>query len=347
MVSAELAEELFETWEVAGDDFPKSGTPAEKLRFLLRYAVLAPSSHNSQPWLFKIRDNMVEIYADRSRALPVVDPDDRELLISVGAAIFHLCVAMRHFGLEDDVRFFPDEHNPDLVARVCLCGPWVETTAEHDLFYAIPKRRTNRLPFFKKKLPVTLLQALQRGAEKQGAWLHIVEGKDARNALAALISQADHMQWSDKHFRRELAAWMHQNRSMSHDGIPGYAMGMNELVSMASPLVIRTFDLGNGQAAKDRDLAKGSPVLMVLGTEGDTPRDWVKVGEVLARVLLHAAFHDAYASYLNQPIEVAELRTLLRDLVGKGGYPQIVLRMGYGPEPELTPRRPVAEVLIP
>ncbi len=75
-------------WDVAESDYPRTGSPADKLRFMLRYAVLAPSNHNTQPWLFRVRGSSVELYADRARALRVTDPDDRQLLISCGCALF-------------------------------------------------------------------------------------------------------------------------------------------------------------------------------------------------------------------------------------------------------------------
>src|SRR5918911_1973883 len=80
--------------------FLKMAAYLKKFNFLLRYAVLAPSGHNTQPWLFKIAgsNNTIEIYADRSRALPVVDPDDRELVISCGAALGTMRVALRRCG---------------------------------------------------------------------------------------------------------------------------------------------------------------------------------------------------------------------------------------------------------
>jgi nitroreductase len=68
-------------------------TPEPRLRFLLGYAILAPSSHNTQPWRFRLRGPTLDLLADRRRALPVVDPEDRALVISCGAALGHLRVA--------------------------------------------------------------------------------------------------------------------------------------------------------------------------------------------------------------------------------------------------------------
>jgi len=335
-----------EPWHVSEDHYPAAGEPEEKLRFMLNYAVLAPSGHNTQPWLFEVEGGEVKLYADRTRGLPVVDPEDRALIISCGAALFHLRVAMRHFGYDDEVELLPDPDDPDLLACVRLGPNHGETEEERSLFKAIPERRSNRRPFEDRPVPERLLSALQAAASKEGTWLHLVEDEDAKHAVAELIAEGDRIQLSDKRFRRELASWVHPNRTKSHDGVPGYAFGFGDLMSLAGPFVIRTFDTGEGQAAKDRQLAEGSPVLAVLGTEGDTAAEWLAAGQALARVLLRARAEGIWVSFLNQPIEVPELRPRLRTAIRQSGFPQLLLRMGYGPEVRPTPRRPVEEALV-
>ncbi len=128
--------------------------------------------------------------------------------------------------------------------------------------------------------------------------------------------------------------------------MPGYAFGFDDVMAAVGPLVMRTFDLGKGQAAKDRQLADGSPVLAVLGTEADEPAEWLSAGQALARVLLRARAEGVWASFMNQPIEVTELRPQVRDTIGRRGFPQVLLRMGYGPEVKPTPRRSVDEALV-
>jgi hypothetical protein len=326
------------------DEFPLTGTPAAKLRAAVRFAVLAPSSHNSQPWHFQVAGDVVELYADRRRALPVVDPEDRELTISCGAALFNLCLALRHFGFSVQVDRLPGP--ADLMARIKL-GPAQEPTDEdHLLFDAIARRRTNRNPFDDRPVPDALVRALQQAAEREAAWLVPVEGEENRSALAELISEADRFQMASRSFRRELAAWMHPNRTSSRDGMPGYAQGLGDLMSVAAPLVIRTFDVGSGRAAHSRELALGSPLLAVLGTPGDSVRDWLAAGEALEHVLLRAEAVRISASFLNQPIELGGPRFKLTGLIGRGDYPQMLLRMGYGHVVAGTPRRSVEEVLV-
>jgi nitroreductase len=332
------------SWNISIEDFPANGTKSEKWKFFLRYAVLAPSSHNSQPWLFHLRNNTLELYADRRRACRIADPNDRELILSCGCALFHLRCAMGHFGYLGTVEIFP-EQDPDFVARVGLGTQEDLVGEESTLFYAIPQRRTNRQPFKDEPVPGSLLIALQKAAEAEGAWLRILY-EEKKSAVADLIAEGDRIQWANKAFRLELSKWIHPNRSLAGDGIPGFALGIDDLLSCTGPVVVRTFDMGEGQAAKDHEVATGSPVLMVLGTAEDKPRDWVAGGQALARVLLRARAGDVWASFLNQPTEIPDLRVKLKVLSGHAGFPQAVLRLGFGENVKPTPRREVEEVLF-
>ncbi|MEW6305227.1 MAG: nitroreductase [Verrucomicrobiota bacterium] len=332
-------------WKVSGD-FPSNQTPAEIWEFLLQYAILAPSTHNTQPWLFRIRGEDIELYTDRARALRVSDPDGRELVMSCGAALFNLQAALRHYNVMGDVDLFPDPSDPDLLARLWLGhqrGMSIENTI---IFHAITKRHTNRQAFEDRPVPETLLGILQEAAEEEGAWLHVAKGPEEHVALADLISIAERKQWANKRFRLELAAWVHSNRANSRDGIPEYAQNVDDLLSYAGPLVVRTFDLGEGEAAKDAEIARYSPVLAVLGTDNDDPQSWLAAGQALEHVLLRARAENVWASFLNQPVEVTEMRPEVTAVLNRTGHAQLILRLGYGPEVKPTPRRDLLDVLI-
>ena len=341
-----VAKETSDAWDVDVEDFPGARIPEEAWHFFLRYAILAPSSHNTQPWIFEVRGDRLSLYAVRSRALPVVDPDDRELTISCGAALQCLRIALRRFGYSDRAEVLPDAGDPDLLAQVRLVPGEPSTARERILFDAIPNRRTSRNAFFDRPVPATLLDALRTAASEEGGWLRVVEGEGPRHGVAALVAAADRMQWASKPFRRELAAWMRPHPNHPQDRIPRYALGTGDLMSHAGPFLMRTFDRGRGVAARDRDLVEGSPVLAALGTWTDSPADWVAAGQALARILLRARADGVWASFLNQPIEVAELRPRLLSALDTEGWPQMLLRLGYGPDGVMpTPRRPVDEVL--
>lgn len=332
-------------WYVSDEDFPRRGPPVDRWRFLLQYAILAPSSHNSQPWLFHVQPKQVELRADQTRALPVVDPDDRELVISCGAALYHLRLALHYFGYAGEVDLLPDPDRPDLMAVIRWGGAWTPTDVEQALFQAILVRRTNRRRFEDRAVPSPLVAELQAAAEAEGGWLDIIEG-DQRLALADLIAEADYRQMADRRFRRELAAWIHPNRLVSQDGMPAYASGVTAVVETGGPFVLRTFEDSGMQAAIDRRIALGSPLLAVLGSDHDGPHAWLQAGQALAHLLLQACAQGVSASYLNQPAEVPELRPRLANLLDRSGFPQLVLRMGYGPEVKPTQRRPLSDVLV-
>lgn len=319
--------------------------PDGDLRLAVGRAILAPSSHNTQPWLFQIRGGAVELLADRARALPVVDPFDRELVISCGAALFNLQVALAHSGWRTEVEILPDPSCPDLLARVSVHEPTPPAHETTLLFDAIPERRTNRGTFEPRAVPAELVSALSKRVAIEGAWLEVLNGP-AKLAAADLIAEGDRIQLRDTHFRRELAAWTVPNGSARRDGIKGYNLGLSDVASHLAPLLVRTFDWARlGRAARDRELAAGSPVLCVLGTEHEEPAAWIAAGQALQHMWLGACVAGLQCSFLNQPIEVPLLRSRLRGLLGRGGFPQLILRLGYGEPTRASPRRDLAAVL--
>ena len=277
-----------------------------------------------------------------------MDPGDRELVMSCGAALFHLRVAARHFGYEPAVRLFPEREEPDLLATMSLGEKLsvgeAPTPEDERLFMAIKRRQTNRMPFELRSVPAREIERLRVAARAEGAHLHVFETPEEKRALADLIAEGDRLQNRDERFRRELAAWVRPNQARSRDGIPGYAQGVGDLLSHLGPLVARTFDRGAGQAVKDRELAEGSPVLAVLATDRDDPSAHLAAGQALDRVLLTGRAYSLDASYLNQPVEVAAPRPKVAALIG-AGHPQLILRIGYGPDVQATPRRPARDVL--
>src|SRR5690349_13511522 len=95
-----------------------SAPSRDLLERVVGLACRAPSVHNSQPWLWHIVDDTLELYADHSRQLKVSDPDGRNLVISCGAAVHHAHEAGRALGLAVRVDLLPDTSDSDLLARI-------------------------------------------------------------------------------------------------------------------------------------------------------------------------------------------------------------------------------------
>jgi len=322
--------------EIAMND---TNPKAAALQAMIQAATLAPSSHNTQPWLFRLKESSVELLADRTRALPVNDPDDRELTVSCGCALYNLRVAAAAAGWQTTIEPFPDPADADLLAQVRF-QPTADTPTEAALNDAMAARRTYRERFADTPIDPIALQALIDAAQAEGATLSLLDTEDRRAAAAALVADGDTLQWANPSWRRELAAWMHPRRR-------GDGLLLPALAIPVAQLVVRTFDMGHGVAAKDRQLADESPLLAVLSTAGDAPGDWLAAGQALQHVLLEGVHRGLQASYLNQPIQVAALRPKLQQLTGRPGDAQLLLRLG-SPTKALpaAARRPVSDVIV-
>ena len=343
---------LLEAWNISHEDYPIAGPARAQLAYLVRYGMLAPSSHNTQPWLFGITDEQVDLYLDRQRFLDAIDPHGRQLVMSCGAALLNLRIAAQRFGREDVVESFTGHRQggrhmapgaPMLLARLGLGRPRVPSPQEVQLFDAIPLRHTNRHPFALRPVSYRIAEELESEAAREDAWLVRLDPAAKRRA-ADLIAVADEVQYRDKRFRRELSRWLATGFSRRRDGIPVDAK--NESALMSSPMLVRACDMSKSVATRERELASGAPLLVVIGTDGDRIDDWMRAGQAVQRVLLAARTYGLSASFLSQAVEVAEIRPRLAALTGRSGYPQVILRLGYGPDARPTPRRGLEEVLM-
>jgi nitroreductase len=332
-------------WQVSERDFPATGPLEAQLRFLLKYAILAPSKHNTQPWLFHVDQNTIELHADSSRVLSIVDANGRELIMSCGAALANLLVALRYFGFSWLMEMPSNTGENNLLARLTIEHGEQADEQERKLFFAIMQRRTNRRAFTERAVPIALLKQLEEVAGDEGTYLHVIWDEQQRANLANLVLNADQSLWADSQFRHELAQWVHTNESNSPDGIPAYALGKADTTSYLGALPLRTLMEASEEEDETRQPTINPPVLAVLSTVNDDWFDWLEAGLALEKVLLHARLAGIWASFFSQPTEVAVQRQALRNLLGKTDFPQIVLRLGYASRVPPTPRRGVDDVL--
>jgi len=305
----------------------------------VREATLAPSLHNSQPWRFRITDDTVEVFADPRRRLDVLDPAGREMLISVGAAVFTLRLAMRREGWIPDLAVLPEPADPDLVARVRPGRGAVPTARVQELAGAIARRHTNRWPFAPGVLPADVIEQLAEAATHEGARFTIAAAV-SRDAILGLGRAAERQLRAQGGYRAELGAWTRRGTGR-HDGVPPAAIGPWDALER---LPMR--DFGLLQPQRPAEDFEHYPSIGVLATPGDTPTDWVRAGQALQRVLLVATRLNVATTPISQPVEIPAIRELLAD--GRAGWwAQMVVRLGYGAPAAATPRRPLAEVLAP
>lgn len=333
-------------WSVREGDFPRSGSSEEQLRFLTRYAVLAPSAHNTQPWIFRVEGNQVVLFPDFRRALGVSDPTHRELYVSLGCALANLLIAAAHVGLHATMEEFPSGLTGP-VARIAFARGGEETPQNAALFAAIPQRHTNRGAYEPRVVPDDVLQRIRAFGGDPGVRLDVVTQKEKIEALAELTAQSAVESFRSADFRAELSRWVRNNYTRQPDGMPGFAVGVPDLPSLLAPLMVRLPPMAKAEAKKSRVLIAGSPAVVVVSSREDAPPGWVKAGAAFERAWLTAVAAGLRAAPYAGPFEAAELHEAVERLLGITDFrSQALLRLGYGPpDPHPTPRREVTEVL--
>jgi nitroreductase len=309
---------------------------------LLRAAVAAPSMHNTQPWRFRFTGCVIEVHRDRSRELPAEDPDRRMLHLSLGAAVFNLRVEAARLAYGSIVRTLVDRRRPDLVAEVELVSGGAEAEELHRLAPAIWLRRTNRQPYSDQHVPAELRRLLNLTARLEGADLQWLDSDTQLEWVH--LATADAGGEDDQSLVRteERRFWVGGDRAA--DGVPASALGPRP--DRSKPPV-RDLAATPDDAARPASTFEKSPQLAILATRRDGPAEWLRAGQAMERVLLEATASGVSTSLLNQAIEHDALRWLLHDPLGAWTRPQAIIRFGYGPAVPATPRRPIAEVLLP
>ncbi|MCM3884194.1 hypothetical protein [Frankia sp. R82] len=310
-------------------------------------AAMAPSLHNSQPWLFHWNGSDLEVHADWSRQLPVIDPDGRQLLLSCGAALFQGALAMRALGRTAEITL-ADEVGAG-IPLACIHGATRDERApgfeEWALVNAVFERRTTRAMFNARRVPASLLADLTDAVSLEGAHLHVVAEGDTTQvtALAHTLALADRAQRASPHYRRELQEWTRPAGDGTPDGVPQVAAGARRPVPEPEPGEFLQRDFGSDRLWQG---PPEHPTIMLLSAEDDQ-QSLLRAGMALARLLLVATAAGAKASLLNQAVDLAGSREMVRRHTRTPALPQVLLRLGYTDEVAApTPRRPVTEILM-
>jgi nitroreductase len=318
--------------------------PADQVDFLIGTAARAPSVHNTQPWRFRVGEFAIELYADPRRKLRA-DPLGREMLISCGAALFGLRLAVRSLGYLPVAELLPDPAQLQLLARVRLGAEAPMTARERQMLEALPHRHTHRGPFDPGPLPAGLVAGLQHDALAEGATLAPVNPGIVYQQLADIVGAAGRRQTLDGAARADAQRWTRGAADSARDGVPAHAFRAN-VGRQPGRLPQRDFDLGRGLGLLP---ASGPPpaITAVLLTPGDGRADWLRAGQALHRLLTHAASKWVFASLYTQPLEAAAIRALIQDRLALPGAPQMLLQLGLARTARSTARRPPAELTGP
>lgn len=285
----------------------------EQVRSVLRAAMAAPSPHNSQPWRFHCTTATIELHADTRRAVPAADREHRELVLSCGAALLNLRLAIRAIGVHPAVQLLPDPHRPGLLAIIRPQGHTVVRPDDRELAAAILRRRTDHGPFHPTVAPASVVAGLRLAARTEQAWLPTLTAAHLP-ILRVLVAEARGAQSHDPAVVAELSRWRDHGADQAYPSVSG------------------------------SDIA-GDSLVVVIGTFLDLPLARLQAGQAMQRVLLAATAAGLSASFLSEVVEVPATRGQLRDRIVGGLWPQAVLRLGYSSPGPASPRRDLDDVV--
>lgn len=323
---------------------PLPATP--DLRDLVRFATLAPNSHNTQPWKFRLGAETIDILPDFSRRTPVVDPDDHHLYVSLGCAAENLLIAARASGRPAELAVLPDRDAGTWVRIVLGRGP----RSDVELCEAIPRRQSTRAKYDGRALSADELRQLAEAAALPGVDVLFVTERERLDEALEFIQAGSSAQVDDPAFVRELKHWIRFNPRAalkSGDGLLGKCAGSPGAPDWLGPFI---FDLAFRQGTENKKYARqlrSSAGLAVFVTERVDPEGWIEVGRSFERFALRATALGIRHAHLNMPIEVPSVRPGFAAWLGiPGRRPDLVVRFGKARPMPMSIRRPLPEVIV-
>ena len=313
------------------------------LKKAVQLACRAPSVHNSQPWRWVADDGVLHLFVDRDRTLPGTDRSGREAIISCGAALDHLRVAMLAAGWRAEIERFPNPNAPDHLATIDFSSVEHVTRAQRDRANAILRRRTDRLPMGRPTYWSLLEPVLRSTIDGSLVTLDVLSD-DERPRLVEASQLTEALRRDDESYHAELEWWT--SPFASTEGVPPSAL-LSERESGRVD-VAREFPVRSHEDRRPEVAVDWSKIL-VLSTPEDTRADVLRCGEALSTVLLECTMAFVATCTLTHLIELDESRDIVRGLLDGDGQPQVLIRAGIAPPleavPPPTPRRPPDDVL--
>ena len=330
----------------------KARTPdtrtGQELTELVRLATLAPSGHNTQPWRFAVSPNEIRIYPDLTRRVPVVDPDNRELWISLGGALENLITAAEHAGYQTETTYSLDNATDDYIS-VSLKKISGKPVGQSLLFNAIPVRQSTRNEYDGKPVATADLKKLEAMATETGVTPVLFTGA-AMEPMLEYLNAGNDRQLTDDRFKRELTDWIRFSDGEAIeklDGLASRASGNPSVPRWAVNLFIGSVLNPKAQSKKDAGFVRSSSGLMLFVSVKNDKAAWIETGRASERYALLATAMNIKNAYLNQPCEVPALRAQVQTYLNlNGAFPQVLFRFGHGPAMPQSLRRPVGQVLM-
>ncbi|WP_340687988.1 nitroreductase [Amycolatopsis coloradensis] len=316
-------------------------SPAE-LEVVAGAVLRAPSVHNIQPWRLDFEEGLLVLVERRDLELPEHDPYGRDRLVSCGAALANLELAIRVLGHRTCTAVFPDPGRPEVVAAVEPDGPLPPSVAEVNRYSAIKRRHSHRRRFSGRSLTRHQVVELRDGAAAEGVQARPVLDEIELTMVADRLEFAAEAYRHDRGYQRELALWTVRDEGR-RSGV-GLAASVRSAGSLPWAGLVRESTALPDREVLQRRLAEET--LLAFVTPGDTRHDHLRAGRALQLTWLDAVHQGLVGSVLTQPLHLPEVRAALTEDLELPGSLQVLMRFGY-PSSAVphSPRRSIDELL--
>ncbi len=296
----------------------------------IKAAVLAPSSHNSQPWLFRvIDDNTISVSLAPERRLTASDKNDRQAIISIGCAIANIEILADYHGFECVV----ENGRGGVLATLRFSKRREEHQGEIEhLANFITKRVTNRSPHEDRVLDQRALQSI-RALASNSLRIDIVTDHSSIQKLGAIAINAGIAALDDTEFRRELSSYLKSNSTRSSVGMPGFGFGFPTPLALLAPTFIRFFNMERPAQKQNIALFEKTAGVLVISTANDTEVDWLSVGRVYERIALLATQTGMVTAPWAATIQIGEHYREIQKILNMTERPQFFARLGFPTKP--------------
>lgn len=312
---------------------------------MVEAAIKAPSGHNTQPWLFKLKENAIDVIPNLKYILPIVDPSNRELFISIGAAVENLCLKALELGYETSVKINIETE----VATICLVKSDVKSDVLVD---QIEKRQTNRNVYSAKIISDDIIHQLKNLSNNLYISQYIISKDDPLfETMKRYVSLGNEIQLNDEEFKDELLRYIRLNKKGVTDkptGLSYKVMGAPSLPTFISKPIVKLLLKADKQNKGDMKKIDSSSHLILLTTQSNTLEEWILLGRYLQRFLLTLTSLNISSAYINQPMEIGELASQIKRKYPEfqREYPTLLLRIGYAKSAPFSPRQNIKNFLL-
>ncbi|MBI3337110.1 MAG: hypothetical protein HY005_00600 [Candidatus Staskawiczbacteria bacterium] len=339
----------YQPWEVNIDDFPEKENFNSQIKFILRYAILAPSTHNTQPWLFKIKEPECEVYYNPKLVLPEADSKTRDLHISMGCCIENLILAAKYFNIFNSIGYGPFSNKEQLAVVHFKKYTGEKNSAYEKMINTIPKRINARGIFYPESVPEDVLNNISfivKDYLVDEIHINWITEKNKILDLSHLTADGLKIAYHKTSFRKEMSYWMRNSFTKTKEGIPGYALKMPPVLSFILPILVRWYNIGNFLSKKNYSSISSAPLVVVITAENENPSVWLKVGQLAERLFLEFNGYGWQTSIFVAAIEMGRDKEVQK-IIGNNKKPQFLFVVGKVDSlHKPTPRHELEEKII-